>query len=67
VSATRRPIDADGNAAYEVHMVRADGTPATVYVDKQFDVVSVVQTGMPAPAQTAPARKVGSDCDRAAG
>ena len=48
-------------------MVRADGAPATVYVDKQFDVVSVVQTGMPAPAQTAPERKVGSDCDRAAG
>jgi hypothetical protein len=46
----RTETDADGNAAYEVHMVRADGTPATVYVDKQFDVVSV-QTGMPAPAQ----------------
>jgi hypothetical protein len=27
-------------------MVQADGTPATVYVDRQFDVVSV-QTGMP--------------------
>ena len=33
--------DADGNAAYEAHVVKADGTPATVYVDKQFDVVSV--------------------------
>jgi hypothetical protein len=42
----RTETDADGNAAYEVHMVQADGTPATVYVDKQFDVVSV-QTGMP--------------------
>jgi hypothetical protein len=42
----RTETDADGNAAYEVHMVQADGTPVTVYVDKQFDVVSV-QTGMP--------------------
>ena len=30
--------DADGNAA---HMTKADGTPVTVYVDKQFEVVSV--------------------------
>jgi hypothetical protein len=37
----RVETDADGNAAYEAHMVKADGTPATVYVDKQFDVVSV--------------------------
>jgi Peptidase propeptide and YPEB domain len=44
----RVETDADGNAAYEVHMVQQDGTPATVYVDKQFGVVSV-QTGMPAP------------------
>ena len=29
-------------------MVKADGTPVTVYVNKQFDVVSV-QTGMPGP------------------
>ncbi|HSS72693.1 MAG TPA: hypothetical protein VLK53_03915 [Gaiellaceae bacterium] len=42
----RTETDADGNAAYEVHMVQADGTPATVYVNEQFDVVSV-QTGMP--------------------
>jgi hypothetical protein len=42
----RTETDADGNAAYEVHMVQTDGTPATVYVDKQFDVVGV-QTGMP--------------------
>ena len=46
----RVETDADGNAAYEVHMVKQDGTLATVYVDKQFDVVSV-QTGMPAPRQ----------------
>lgn len=45
----RVETDADGNAAYEAHMVRTDGTPVTVYVDKQFEVVSV-QTGMPGPA-----------------
>jgi hypothetical protein len=44
----RVETDADGNAAYEAHMVEADGTPATVYVNKQFQVVSV-QTGMPGP------------------
>ena len=37
----RVETDADGNAAYEVHFVKADGTPATVYVDKSFNVVSV--------------------------
>jgi hypothetical protein len=37
----RVETDADGHAAYEVHMVKADGTPTTVYVDEQFDVVSV--------------------------
>jgi len=42
----RTETDADGNATYEVHMVQADGTPATVYVNEQFAVVSV-QTGMP--------------------
>ena len=36
----RVETDADGNAAYEAHVVKADGTSATVYVDKQFDVVS---------------------------
>ena len=40
--------DADGNAAYEAHMVRADGTPVTVYVNNQFEVVSV-ESGMPGP------------------
>ena len=44
----RVETDADGNAAYEAHMVRANGTPATVYVNKQLEVVSV-QTGMPGP------------------
>jgi uncharacterized membrane protein YkoI len=37
----RVETDADGHAAYEAHLVKQDGTPATVYVDKQFDVVSV--------------------------
>jgi hypothetical protein len=45
----RVETDADGNAAYEAHMVKADGTRVTVYVNKQFEVVSV-QTGMPGPA-----------------
>jgi hypothetical protein len=44
----RVETDADGNAAYEAHMVRADGTPVTVYVNKQFGVVSV-ESGMPGP------------------
>lgn len=37
----RLETDADGHAAYEAHIVKADGTPATVYVDEQFNVVSV--------------------------
>lgn len=37
----RVEIDADGNAAYEAHMVTDDGTRVTVYVDEQFNVVSV--------------------------
>jgi hypothetical protein len=37
----RIETDADGHAAYEAHVVKSDGTPATVYVDEQFAVVSV--------------------------
>lgn len=37
----RIETDADGHAAYEAHMTKADGTPVTVYVDKSFNVVSV--------------------------
>jgi len=37
----RVETDADGHAAYEAHMTKADGTPVTVYVDKSFGVVSV--------------------------
>ena len=48
----RIETDADGNAAYEAHMVTADGTPTTVYVDKDFNVVSVDSGGPGAPAQS---------------
>lgn len=44
----RVETDADGNAAYEAHMVRSDGVPETVYVNKQFEVVSV-DSGVPGP------------------
>jgi hypothetical protein len=37
----RIETDADGNAAYEAHIVKRDGTRATVYVNKSFEVVSV--------------------------
>ena len=37
----RVETDADGHAVYEAHVLKADGTPATVYVDKDFNVVSV--------------------------
>jgi hypothetical protein len=48
----RVETDADGNAAYEAHMVKSDGTPVTVYVDKDFNVVSVDSGGPGAPAQS---------------
>ena len=44
----RVETDADGNAAYEAHVVQSDGTPATVYVSKAFEVVEV-ESGMPGP------------------
>jgi len=37
----RIETDADGHAAYEAHMTRSDGSPVTVYVNKQFEIVSV--------------------------
>lgn len=37
----RVETDADGNAKYEAHVVKADGTPATVYVDASFNFVSL--------------------------
>jgi hypothetical protein len=36
----RVETDADGNAAYEAHMTRSDGSRVTVYVNKSFEVVS---------------------------
>ncbi len=42
----RVETDADGNATYEAHMVKSDGTAVTVYVDKDFNFVSV-ETGGP--------------------
>jgi hypothetical protein len=37
----RVETDADGNAAYEAHMTKSDGTPVTVHVNKDFEFVSV--------------------------
>ena len=37
----RVETDADGNAKYEAHIVKSDGTPATVYVNEQFEVTGV--------------------------
>jgi hypothetical protein len=37
----RVETDADGHAAYEAHMTNASGAPVTVYVDKDFNFVSV--------------------------
>src|SRR5437899_2143647 len=37
----RVETDADGHAAYEAHMLKADGTPTTVYVDASFNFVSI--------------------------
>jgi hypothetical protein len=37
----RVETDADGNAVYEAHMTNASGAPVTVYVDKDYNVVSV--------------------------
>ena len=37
----RVETDADGNATYEAHMTKADGTPVTVYVDSSFQFVSI--------------------------
>ena len=37
----RVETDAEGNATYEAHMTKADGTPVTVYVDSSFQFVSM--------------------------
>jgi hypothetical protein len=36
----RVETDADGNATYEAHMTRSDGSPVTVYIDSSFNYVS---------------------------
>jgi hypothetical protein len=54
----RVETDADGHAAYEAHMVKSDGSPVTVYVNKQYEVVSV-QSGMP-PPRSAPGNSNGT-------
>ncbi len=41
VTVVRVETDGDGNAKYEVHMQKADGTKLTVYVDDSYNVVSV--------------------------
>jgi len=45
----RAETDADGNAKYEVHMKKADGTMVTVYLDESFNVVKTEegQAGRP--------------------
>jgi hypothetical protein len=55
----RVETDADGNSAYEAHMVKADGTPVTVYVNEQFDVVSV-ESGLPGRPGRAPLSSSGA-------
>jgi uncharacterized membrane protein YkoI len=42
----RVETDCDGHAPYEAHMVNADGSRVTVYVDKQFEVVGT-ESGPP--------------------
>jgi hypothetical protein len=37
----RIETDADGIATYGAHMTDADGSPVTVYVDDNFEIVSV--------------------------
>jgi uncharacterized membrane protein YkoI len=37
----RVETDADGNAKYEAHMTNADGSRVTVYVNADFEIVSV--------------------------
>ena len=37
----RAETDADGHALYEAHMTNASGSPVTVYIDKDFNVVSI--------------------------
>jgi hypothetical protein len=38
---SRAPATTASDPQHEAYTTKADGTPVTVYVDKQFDVVSV--------------------------
>jgi uncharacterized membrane protein YkoI len=49
----RAETDADGNAAYEAHIVMPDGTRVTVYVDEQFNVVGVEEQSAPSEGSAA--------------
>ncbi len=44
----RAETDADGNAKYEVHAIKADGTRVVVYVDASYNVVKVETCAGPA-------------------
>ena len=55
-----------GEAAYEAHMTKADGTPVTVKLDKNFDAVGV-ENGMgkgDPPPPGAPARGLADEAAR---
>ena len=53
----RAETDADGNAAYEVHVRKADGTMVTVYLDESFKVVKTEEGRM------GMGGRHGGDCD----
>jgi hypothetical protein len=46
-SATIQRVETDSDGVYEAHMVRADGTPITVQVEKDFRVTAVLEGGPP--------------------
>jgi uncharacterized membrane protein YkoI len=50
----RVETDGDGNAAYEAHMVKADGTRITVYVNREFEVVGSEEGRGPGPGSSPP-------------
>jgi hypothetical protein len=54
--ATIERVESDSDGVYEVHMVRADGTPITVQVDKGFTVTHVQEGGPGGPGGQGPAR-----------
>ena len=52
----RVETDADGNAKYEAHMTKADGTPVTVYVDANYNFVSTQTTAQRVSTMEGPQR-----------